>query len=60
MTPLEVMIIGIGVVFITLSILTLATYLFGWIINKFFVQEKEDEKEKVAAIIAAIHARGGD
>ncbi len=58
MTPLEVIVIGIGVVFITLTILTLSTYLFGEIINRFFVEE-EDEKEKIAAIAAAIQARGG-
>ncbi|MGM0510492.1 MAG: OadG family transporter subunit [Thermoplasmatota archaeon] len=58
MTPLEVIIIGIAVVFITLTILTLSTYFFGWMINKFFVEE-EDEKEKVAAIVAAIQSRGG-
>ncbi len=58
MTPLEVVVIGIGVVFVTLTILTLSTYLFGKIINKFFVEE-EDEKEEIAAIVAAVQARGG-
>jgi len=60
MSAIEVIIIGIGVVFLTLSILTLATYFFGWIINKYFVEEeKEDDKEKIAAIVAAVQARGG-
>ncbi len=60
MNELEVILIGIGVVFLTLSILTMATYFFGWIINKYFVEEEEDDKEKIAAIVAAIQARGGD
>ncbi|MFO7991778.1 MAG: OadG family protein [Thermoplasmata archaeon] len=59
MNTLEVILIGLGVVFITLTILTVCTYFFGYIINKFFVSEDEDEKEKVAAIVAAIHSRGG-
>ncbi len=59
MNTLEVILIGLGVVFITLTILTVSTYFFGYIINKFFVSEDEDEKEKVAAIVAAIHSRGG-
>ncbi len=59
MSPVEVILIGIGVVFLTLTILTLATYLFGWIANKYFVEE-EDEKEKIAAIVAAVQTRGGD
>jgi len=58
MSPLEVIVIGIGVVFVTLTILTLSTYLFGKIIDEFFVEE-EDEKEKIAAIVAAIQTRGG-
>ncbi len=58
MSPLEVIIIGLVVVFATLSILTLSTYFFGWIINRYFVEE-EDDKAKVAAIVAAIHSRGG-
>ncbi|MFW6064061.1 MAG: OadG family transporter subunit [Candidatus Natronoplasma sp.] len=60
MSAIEVIIIGIGVVFLTLTILTLATYFFGWMINKYFVEEEdEDDKEKIAAIVAAIQARGG-
>jgi len=58
MDPIQVIVIGIGIVFITLTILTLSTYLFGKIINRFFVEE-EDEKERIAAIAAAIQARGG-
>ncbi|MFP3872586.1 MAG: OadG family transporter subunit [Candidatus Aenigmatarchaeota archaeon] len=58
MTPLEVIVIGISVVFITLGILTLSTYFFGWIINKFFIEKEEDEEEKIAAIAAAIQSRG--
>jgi len=58
MSPLEVIVIGIGVVFITLTILTLSTYLFGKIIDEYFVEE-EDEKDKIAAIVAAVQARGG-
>ena len=60
MNELEVILIGIGVVFLTLSILTLATYIFGGVINKYFAEKEEDSKEKVAAIVAAIQARGGD
>lgn len=41
MSPLEIIIIGVGVVFLTLSILTLATYTFGWIINKYFVEDDD-------------------
>ncbi len=59
MNTLEVILIGLGVVFITLTILTISTYFFGYIVNKFFVSEDEDEKKKVAAIVAAIHSRGG-
>ncbi len=59
MSPVEVILIGISVVFITLTILTLSTYFFGWIVNKYFIDE-EDDKEKIAAIVAAIQAGGGD
>jgi|GEM_PF-2678167 len=58
MTPIEVILIGLGVVFVTLGILTGSTYLFSWIIDKYFVKEEEDELEKVAAIVAAIRSRG--
>ncbi len=58
MTPIEVILIGLGVVFVTLGILTGSTYLFSWIIDKYFVMEEEDELEKVAAIVAAIRSRG--
>ncbi len=58
MTPIEVILIGLGVVFITLGILTLSTYLFGSIINRFFVSKEEEEMEKIAAIVAAIQSRG--
>jgi len=58
MSPLEVIVIGIGVVFLTLTILTASTYLFGKVINEFFIEE-EDEKEKIAAIVAAVQSRGG-
>ncbi len=57
MSALEVILIGLAVVFATLTILTLSTYLFGWIINKYFVKE-EDDRAKVAAIVAAIRSRG--
>ncbi|MBS3782058.1 MAG: OadG family protein [Candidatus Thermoplasmatota archaeon] len=59
MTVLEVIVIGIGVVFLTLTILTFATYFFGWVINNYFVEEEKDEKDKVAAIVAAVQTRGG-
>lgn len=59
MNPIEVILIGIGMVFLTLTILTLATYFFGWLINKYFVEEEKDDKEKVAAIVAAVRSRGG-
>ncbi len=59
MNTLEVILIGLGVVFITLTILTMSTYFFGYIVNKFFVSKEDDEKEKVVAIVAAIHSRGG-
>ena len=59
MSALEVILIGLGVVFLTLSILTVTTYFFGWLINKYFIKEEdEDEKEKIAAIVAAVQARG--
>lgn len=58
MNALEVIVIGIGVVFLTLGILTLSTYLLGWIINRYFEEEEEDEKKRVAAIAAAIQGRG--
>ncbi|MFO8110764.1 MAG: OadG family protein [Thermoplasmata archaeon] len=58
MNSIEVVIIGLGVVFVTLGILTASTYLFTWIINKYILKENE-EKEKVAAIVAAIRSRGG-
>ncbi len=58
MTPIEVILVGLGVVFVTLGILTGSTYLFSWIIDKYFVKEEEDELEKVAAIVAAIRSRG--
>ncbi|MFP4001502.1 MAG: OadG family protein [Thermoplasmata archaeon] len=56
MTALEVILIGLGVVFLTLSILTLVTYFFGWLIDRYFV--KEDDDEKVAAMVAAIQVGG--
>ncbi|MBS3817578.1 MAG: OadG family protein [Candidatus Thermoplasmatota archaeon] len=59
MNPLEVILIGIGMVFLTLSILTLATYFFGWLIDKYFVKEEKDDKEKIAAVVAAVRSRGG-
>lgn len=58
MTPIEVILVGLGVVFVTLGILTGSTYLFSWIIDKYFVKEEEDELEKVAAIVASIRSRG--
>lgn len=57
MTALEVILIGLGVVFLTLSILTLVTYFFGWLIDRYFVEE-EDDDEKVAAMVAAIQVGG--
>ncbi len=61
MSAIEVIIIGIAVVFLTLSILTISTYLMGYLINKYFLKEEKDEKEKVAAIVASIQSqtRGG-
>ncbi|MFP4143384.1 MAG: OadG family protein [Thermoplasmata archaeon] len=56
MTALEVILIGLGVVFLTLSILTLVTYFFGWLIDRYFVEEDDDEK--VAAMVAAIQVGG--
>lgn len=59
MSALEVIIIGLGVVFLTLSILTVVTYFFGWLINKYFVEEEEeDDKEMIAAIVATVQTRG--
>jgi len=59
MSPIEVVIIGIAVVFLTLSVLTIATYLMGYIINKYFLKEEKYEKEKVAAIVASIQSQTG-
>lgn len=59
MTTIEIIVIGLSVVFITLSILTVSTYFFGYIINKFLTGKEEIEEEKVAAIVAALQSRGG-
>lgn len=59
MNTLEVISIGLGVVFVTLGILTASTYFFSWIINRFFVKgDDNDELEKVAAIVAAVRSKG--
>ncbi len=58
MTPLEVIGIGLIVVFVTLGILTMSTYLIGLIVNKYFDKPDDDEKARVAAIVAAIRSRG--
>ncbi len=60
----EVILIGLGVVFLTLGILTIATEIQQRIINRYFLEEEVDtaeeelEREKVAAIVAAIHSGG--
>ncbi len=61
MSAIEVIIIGITVVFLTLSILTISTYLMSYLIDKYFLKEEKDEKEKVAAIVASLQSqtRGG-
>ncbi len=57
-TTQELIFVGILVVFITLGILTLSTYITGWLVEKFYGDRDDDEKEKVAAIVAAIRAGG--
>ncbi len=57
-TTQELIFIGVLVVFITLGILTLSTYITGWIVDKFFGGRDEDEIERVAAIATAIIAGG--
>ncbi len=52
----ELVIMGIFVVFVTLGILTLSTYITGWLVEKFYGGRDEDEMGKVAAIVAAIRA----
>lgn len=49
--------IGLGVVFLTLGILTFSTYLMGWLINKYFRETDDDEGARVAAVVAALHSR---
>ncbi len=56
--PFIVIVTGIVVVFITLGILTLSTYITGWIVERSFGRRDEDEKERIAAIVAAIQAGG--
>ena len=61
--PFQTVGIGITVVFLTLTILTIATYIMSHVIEKYFVEEeKEDKKEKIAAIVAAVQSQkgGGD
>ncbi len=57
-TTVELIFVGILVVFITLGILTLSTYITGWLVEKIYGGRDDDEKEKVAAIVAAIRAGG--
>lgn len=57
-STLEVILVGLVVVFLTLEILTLATEIQEKIINKYFMEEEEREEEKIAAIVAAIQSKG--
>ncbi len=58
--PLQTVVIGIAVVFLTLTILTIATYIMSHVIEKYFVEEeKEEQKEKIAAIVAAVQTQNG-
>ncbi len=54
MNAIELSLIGITIVFFTLSILAIITYIIGKIAIKFGGKDKR----KVAAIVAKLHAEG--
>ena len=54
MNALELAFIGITMVFSTLSILAIITYIIGKIAMKF----GRKDKRKIAAIVAKLHAEG--
>ncbi len=54
MNALELAFIGIAIVFSTLSILAIVTYIMGKIAMKF----GRKDKRKIAAIVARLHAEG--
>ncbi len=57
MNTLDLVLMGVLVVFITLGILTLSTYVTGWLLGKFYGKD-HDEKERIAAMVAAIRWGG--
>ncbi len=54
MNAIELAFIGIAIVFSTLSILAIVTYIIGKITMRF----GRKDKRKVAAIVAKLHAEG--
>jgi Na+-transporting methylmalonyl-CoA/oxaloacetate decarboxylase gamma subunit len=54
MNAIELAFIGIAIVFSTLSILAIVTYIIGKIAMRF----GRKDKRKVAAIVAKLHAEG--